>query len=117
MTTMESTTILLNILCEGGASNVLISQVFAALYRAILPQPNTLPDSEYEASDILRWLGLSFQSIHACPNGCVLFRGTYKDAMICPHCSSMQMVKHRNSMVPVKVLRYFPIVPRLKQMF
>jgi hypothetical protein len=117
MTSMEATTILLNILREGGGSNVLISQVFAALHRAILPQPNTLPDSEYEASDILRRLGLSFPTIHACPNGCVLFRGRYQDSMVCPECLSMRMAKRGNNMVPQKVLRFFPIIPRLKRMF
>jgi hypothetical protein len=117
MSTMEATTILLNILREGGAPNVLISQVFAALHRAILPQPNTLPDSEYAASDTLRRLGLSFQTIHACPNGCVLFRGRYQDSMVCPKYMSMRMMKRGNTMVPQKVLRYFPLIPRLKQMF
>jgi hypothetical protein len=117
MTTMEATTILLNILREGGVSNVVISEVFAELHCAILPQPNTLPDNEYEASDVLRRLGLSFQSIHACPNGCVLFRGVHKDAMVCPDCRSMRMVRRGSSMVPQRVLRYFPIIPRLKRMF
>jgi hypothetical protein len=117
MTSMEATTILLNYLREGRGSNVLISQVFAALHRAILLQPNTLFDSEYEASDLLRRLGLSFQTIHACPNGCVLFWGRYQDSMVCPECLSMRMAKRGNSMVPQKVLRFFPIIPRLKRMF
>jgi hypothetical protein len=117
MTTMEATTVLLNILREGGSSNIVISQVFATLHRAILPQPNTLPDSEYEASNVLRRLGLSFQSIHACPNGCVLFRGQYEDSMVCPHCLSMRMARRGNTMVPQKVLRYFPIIPRFRRMF
>jgi hypothetical protein len=117
MTSMEATTILLNILREGGALNLLISQVFVALHRAILLQPNTLPESKYEASHVLRRLGLSFQSIHACLNGSVLFRGMYAESMICPACGSMRMVKRGNTMVPQKVLRYFPLVPRLKRMF
>jgi hypothetical protein len=117
VTVMEITTILLNILREGGASNVLIIQAFAALHRIVLPQPNTLPDSKYEASSVLRRPGLSFQSIYACPNGCVFFRGVYKDAMLCPHYSSMRMSKRGNSMVPQKFLRFFPLIPYLKRMF
>jgi hypothetical protein len=53
MTTMETTAIFLKILREGGTSNLLILQVFAAHHRAVLPQPNTLPDSENAASSVL----------------------------------------------------------------
>lgn len=117
LTSFEASTMLLNALRGGGVSNTVTSQVFALLHRVILPQPNTLPDSEYEASNQLRRLGLSYESIDVCPNNCILYRRTYEDNMICPVCKSMRRVRRGNSWIPQKVLRYFPLVPRLKRLF
>ena len=38
------------------------------------PDGNTLPRSYREAKDFLKELGLSYDSIHVCPNNCILFR-------------------------------------------
>ncbi|XP_073137536.1 uncharacterized protein [Henckelia pumila] len=65
---------------------------------------------------------LVYEKIHACPNDCCLFRKELKDLDSCPKCGSSRWKvdkvtsKFREG-VPEKVLRYFPVIPRLKRMF
>jgi hypothetical protein len=45
------------------------------LSKSVLPSINCLPSSKYMASKMLSQLGLAYELIHACPDGCMLFRG------------------------------------------
>jgi hypothetical protein len=83
----------------------------------ILPQPNTLPSNEYEASNILKKLGLAYNVIHACPKGHMLFCGQYENDQNCPQCGLAQYKFVGKSLVPQKVLRHFPIISRLKMIY
>jgi hypothetical protein len=83
----------------------------------ILPQPNTLPINEYEASNTLKKLGLTYNVIHACPKGHMLFHGQYVNDQNCPQCGLARYKLVGKSLVPQKVLKHFPIIPRLKRMY
>ena len=96
------------------APNSLINEVFKLLHEIILPQGNTLPCSEKEATRMLRKLGLVYDTIHCCPHNCVLFRGTLVDVSVCPKCNANRFVRRS---VPAKVLCHFPIIPGVKMMF
>jgi hypothetical protein len=66
---------------------------------------------------MLKQLGLSYHSIHACSGGCLLFTGQYRDNVTCSKCGRPRYAQVGNSQVPTKVLRYFPLIPRLRRMF
>lgn len=117
ITCLQAVVLMLNMFRCNKASNVQIDQAFALAHRVLLPQPNTLPDSEYEASLLLRRLGLDFQSMEVCPNNCVIFRGPFSALELCPNCRSMRRRRHGNSWVPQKILRHFPLEPKLKRIF
>ena len=55
---------------------------------SLLPDDNVLPKSKYEAQKLLRALKMTFEQIHACSKGCVLFRKEYTEAKYCPKCKS-----------------------------
>jgi hypothetical protein len=82
----------------------------------LLPAGNNLPKSNYEGKFFLRILGLSYDSIHACRNGCCLFRKQLADALYCPKCGQMRYTSENNKRV-VKVLRHFPLIPRMQCMY
>lgn len=65
--------LLLNCFAVFGVSNACATELLKLLSE-ILPVNNTLPKSYREARKFVRHLGLSFDSIHACRNGCCLFR-------------------------------------------
>ena len=48
---------------------------------------------------------------------CVLFRGQYEDATCCPKCKKPRYKDEALKRRPWKVLRHFPLIPRLKRMF
>ncbi|XP_059650231.1 uncharacterized protein LOC132295991 [Cornus florida] len=70
-----------------------------------------LPKSHYEARKIMRELGLGYQSIHACENDCMLFWKDYEKDKYCSVCEESRYK------IPRKVLRYFPLKPRLQMLF
>jgi hypothetical protein len=76
-----------------------------------------LPSNEYEASNTLKKLGLSYNVTHVCQKGHMLFCGQYENDQNCPQCGLAQYKIVGKSLVPQKVLRHFPIIPRLKRMY
>jgi hypothetical protein len=106
----------INIFCN--MSNKAFDMVIDLIKKA-LPDGETLPRSYYEAKQLRRGLGLSYEKIHACKNSCVLFRKEHADKEKCPTCntSSWEIVKCTGKKIPHKVLRYFPIKSRWKRLF
>jgi len=84
---------------------------------AALPECD-LPKSYDDAKKYLRELGLGYNSIHVCNNNCVLFQKDYAELDACPKCKESRWEDAGgNKRVPHKVLRHFPIIPRLKRIF
>ena len=108
--------VLLNLCSVYGVSNNFIDELFGLLKNELLPKVNTLPKTRYEATKIMKKLGLAYDAIHACEAGCVLFRKELVDETHCPKCNLSRYVDG-SSTIPRKVLRHFPIIPRLKRMF
>ncbi|GJV92294.1 pyruvate kinase [Tanacetum coccineum] len=79
-----------------------------------------LPPSYYAIKKTFKMIGLGYESIHACVNDCFLFWGdNNKDVHFCPVCKTSRW-KDSNTpgkKVPKKVLRYFPIIPRLQRLY
>ena len=97
-------------------SNSAFTAILKLLAEAF-PEYNTLPKSYNEAKSILKELGLGYESIHVCQNNCVLFRKEFAKFDNCPICSLSRWKDPERKKIPVKVLRHFPLVPRLKRMF
>ena len=87
------------------------------IFAKVLPDGNTLTKSYRKAKAYMKELGLSYDSIHVCPNNCILFRGDYADKDNCPECQASRWKYLERKKSAVKVLRYFPLVPRLKRLF
>ena len=112
-----ATLLIVNCCKTHGVSNTFMNELFMLLSMSILPMGNCLPKSEYEASKILRRLGLAYNMIHACPNGCCLFKGDLDDADKCPVCEKDRYRMCGRSRVPALILRHFPLIPQLQRMF
>ncbi|XP_010513121.1 PREDICTED: uncharacterized protein LOC104789069 [Camelina sativa] len=90
--------------------------------KQMLPKDNVLHTSLYEVKKFFKSFDMGYEKIHACVNDCCLFRNQYEELDSCPKCkSSRWKINKRTGEVkkgtPQKVLRYFPIIPRLKRMF
>ncbi|XP_012851820.1 PREDICTED: uncharacterized protein LOC105971513 [Erythranthe guttata] len=86
-----------------------------------------IPDSFYEVKKLIGKLGCGYVKIDACENDCMLF---WKDDIDLDSCRVCNASRWKTSMenqpsssttrrkrVPKKVLRHFPLIPRLKRLF
>jgi rubrerythrin len=89
------------------------------LLRVAFPKENRIPSSNYEAKKKMRKIGLGYENIHACKNDCALFWKENANAENCPVCKESRWVDKntKGKKVPNKVLRYFPLTPRLRRMY
>jgi hypothetical protein len=98
-------------------SNVAFTAILKLLSAAFLDC--SLPASYHEAKNVINASGLGYDSIHVCPNNCVLFRKEYAKHDECLVCGASRWKDSSDGKkhIPEKVLRHFPIIPRLKRFF
>src|SRR5450759_2665181 len=115
--------LLLNLQSTYAGSNIFMDSLLKLFSSQLLPKENTLPKSHDEAKAILSRVGTEYHAIHCCRKGCCLFKG--KDAKgtdleTATHCEC-GAARYRSdtlgSNIPVKVVRWFPIIPRLKHYY
>jgi hypothetical protein len=108
--------VIINMAVIHGVNNTYVDELLSYLSTVLLPTGNQLPSTHYEAKKLIRKLGMNYDIIHACPDGCVLFRGEYKDLRNCPvsTCRKSRYIPG-SDVIPAKVIRHFPLIPRLLQ--
>jgi hypothetical protein len=91
---------------------------------SLLPEDHILPKSMYEAQKLLRALKMTYEQIHACSKGCVLFRKEYMEAKYCPMCKLSRFMEvdfgdgHKRQVdIPLTILRHLPFVPRIQRLY
>jgi len=97
-------------------SNSAFSAILKLLAK-VFPECNALPTSYNEAKNLIEELGLGYESIHLCFNNCVLFRKQYAKHDNFPVCGMSRWKDPERKKIPQKVLRHFPLAPRLNRMF
>lgn len=117
MFVLAATFILINLCRVHYTGNLFISKLLLILSKSILPEPNSLPNSESKALSMLCKLGLGTTTYTTCPEGCVLFQGEHVDAVACPKCGAYRWKRVGIVNTPASVLRHFPLISRLRQMF
>jgi hypothetical protein len=63
--------LLLNLRTMHVVNNASMDELFSLLQKRLLPKDNKMPTSTYEAIKLIKAIGLSYDSIHACTNGCL----------------------------------------------
>ncbi|XP_042942865.1 uncharacterized protein LOC122277050 [Carya illinoinensis] len=108
---------LLHIKTVGGWTVKSFDMVIKLLQAAF---PHALfPASFHEARRLQQGLGFGYKKIHVCPNDCALFWKEHADKDECPKCNASRWasIPHLQQRIPQKVLRYFPLKPRLQRLF
>ena len=92
----------------------------------MLPSGAKLPKDHYEAKKIVRDLGLGYKKTHACPNDCMIFWKEDVNLEACPCCkesrwktndasvTSNNASSNKGKKKAAKILRWFPLKPRLQ---
>ncbi|XP_074362909.1 uncharacterized protein LOC141703230 [Apium graveolens] len=120
-TKMKALVQLYNLKVKHGMSDSCFSDILLLL-GSLLPEGNNIPSSFNEAKKTLCALGMGYEKIHACPNNCLLYRGDLdEEQTTCRVCkaSRWKLNKKGDELegVPAKVLWYFPLIPRLRNLF
>ena len=90
------------------------------LLRDVIPNGECLPKTTYEANKYLKGLGMGCHYIHACKYDCCLFWKENEQLRECPVCGTSRYQDPYNTIGkprPHKILRYFPLKPRLQRLY
>lgn len=120
-TKLSATLVLYKFKAANGLANSAFDELLLEI-KDMLPEVNNFPESLYTIKKFLKGFDLGYEKIHACINDCCLFRKEKEHMERCPKCDASRWkansrTKKINKGVPAKVLRYFPIVPRIQRMF
>ena len=110
---LAATILLMNLCTVQKVSNNFAEELFTLLHSHILLEKNCLSMNFHTAHSLTQKLGLSYNNIHACEKGCMLFRREHVEATQCPQCDMPRFKDFEQKRFPVKVLHHFPIIPRL----
>ena len=100
-------------------------ELFVVL-KKMLPEDNALSKNHFEEKKILCPMGMKYQKIHACLNGCILYKNQFSEMHKYPTCGvSRYKVKDdecsddatTNNGLPKKVCRYLQLIIRFKRLF
>ena len=122
---------LYHIKCICGMTDKAMTMILE-LFNDAFPHIKT-PSSFYESKKTITKLGLNYKKIHACPNNCMLYWGNEEDEarQLCKVCNTSRWKEKKKKgdmddlcgsnrvtrKVLAKVVRYFPLKPRLQQLF
>ena len=109
---------ILHVKVESGCSNKSFDKVLQ-IFKDFLPEGHVVPESVYEAKKLLRDLGMGYKNIDACKHNCVLY---WKENAQLDKCPEYEKPRYKvndgkRKKVPHKVLRYFPLTPRLRRLY
>lgn len=107
--------------CIHGLSSIAFSDLLDLMKEAF---PFTqIFESFHKARKVIRDLGLNYEKIHSCPNDCIFFWNDNSNLDNYVVCGSSRWknvcdeLTNKTTKVPAKVLRYFPLKPRLQRIF
>lgn len=83
----------LNLNIVHGVTHTFMDELFSLLQKKLLPNNNKMLTSSYKVRKLIKSLGLTYDSIHASANGCVLFREKYKHIHVRPKCNTSRVVE------------------------
>ncbi|XP_058763039.1 uncharacterized protein LOC131636447 [Vicia villosa] len=113
--------------CLHGWSNMSFTALLELLKEA-MPDLN-IPESFYKTTTMISGLGLDYKKIDSCPNDCMLFWKEHEKDNSCTICEASRWKQNaategceseqpkNDCRVPEKVLRHFPLIPRLQRLF
>ena len=110
MSVVLATIIIMNICYVFCVRNIFTDELFRFISGNLLPTPNKLPKNHYAARKSIRRLGLHYNNIHACSNGCILYDDEHASFGRCSKCTQPCWVDGTNNIL-AKVIRHFPLIP------
>ncbi|XP_048496298.1 uncharacterized protein LOC125495580 [Beta vulgaris subsp. vulgaris] len=117
MSVLEMASRIVSLKCEYNLPHRCVDAL-ASLVKEAIPNNNNMSNTFYDTKKILEGLELPHERIHACPKCCMLFWRTDAHLDRCTVYDSDRYKRtSKGSLVPMKVMIYFPITPRLERLY
>jgi hypothetical protein len=113
---ISATIVLINMAVIHGVSNAYMDELLKYMGTILFPRGNVLPLCHRDAKKVIQKLGLNYEIIECCPGGCILYKKEMENLTHCPKCSKSRFIPGSDR-IPARVMRYFPLIPRLLRMF
>jgi len=113
---LQFSIILMSLTTLYAVSHHCLDEILTFLKHDVLPTDNRCPKNSYKMKSLLMKLGLSHGVIHCCNYGQTLYWKDKAGLDNCPQCQRSRYIDELKS-VPVRVLRYFSLIKRLRRMF
>nr|GFC09782.1 hypothetical protein [Tanacetum cinerariifolium]GFC09793.1 hypothetical protein [Tanacetum cinerariifolium] len=112
---------LLNLKGKFGASDKIFIELLGLL-KKMQPASNKMVEKTYQSKKLMRMMRSGYKKIHVCSHNCILYWKDNKELTVCPtYGISRWKVDNKTHKVyesiSVKVMWYFPIIPRLQRLF
>ena len=114
--TLQFSVIFMSLCTLYSVSHHCVDEILMFLKQDILPTENSCPKNSYEMKRTLMKLGLSHETIHCCDCGKTLYWRENVNLQECPKCHKSRYIEGSTT-VPLRVLRYFSLIKRLRRMF
>jgi hypothetical protein len=100
---VSTTIVLMNMCVVFGVSNNFTYELLQYVSKDLLHEGNKQPRSHDATAKTIQKLGINYNNIHACLDGCVLYEGDHTKLNVCPKCSKSHWMEGTN-FVPSKVI-------------
>jgi len=97
-----------------GTSKEAVSELLSMQHNVLLPKGNLLPESYYDAHQLIEPFLIEPEVFHACEKDCILYRKEHKEAVVCPQCNSP---RYKHGRVAARKFTYLPLGQRILRMF
>ena len=97
-----------------GTSKEAVSELLSMQHNVLFPAGNLLPESYYDAHQLIEPFLIKPEVFHACEKDCVLYRKELKEAEVCPQCDAP---RYKDGRVAARKFTYLPLGPRILRMF
>ncbi|XP_074361097.1 uncharacterized protein LOC141701312 [Apium graveolens] len=90
------------------------------LIGSVLPEKHNLPETYYDVKKMISGLNMGYEKIDACENDCMLFYKENSKKTCCDICHKGRYKDRKDNqkkLIPRKILRYFPLIPRLQRLY
>ncbi|XP_038713445.1 uncharacterized protein LOC120007317 [Tripterygium wilfordii] len=92
------------------------------LMKETMPADNGMPETFYQAKKSVSKLGLGYQRIDCCPDGCMIYYKDNAHLTQCKFCGVNRYKPRRTGRenfkeIPSKRMWYLPLIPRLQRLF
>ena len=120
-TPLSAVSQLLNIKSEYNLSVNCFNRILEVV-KEFLPKDAKLPKDFYKTRQMVRSLGLGYEKIDVCINGCMIYFKENKDRTECVYCHHPRFKPRKKfggkqKSIPYKILRYLPLTPRLQRLY